>query len=314
MAKNEEILRKIGQTLQTVRRAKKLTQIQVANKTKISRGTIAKYEKGLRMISEENDKILSNVLGVDSFLKDIEDDIAELLFSLNKFQEKKDLTNETLARSLGISLSVFSRIKNGERSPNSELQERIWKLLFENDHELMMNVHQDNELFSFPHANKAEMGKRIYHIRKKREETLSAFGKGFTKTVGKNIVSRWEKGINIPDIERLMNIAYFGNTTVTYLLYGRVYEGILVQPKDIAKKFEKPLSICIGRRLRKIRKDFKEEREVFGKYFNPPITKWSMDRYENGKDLPNTERLIQYAYIGSLSIEFLIYGEFSEKR
>ncbi|MFZ4355582.1 transcriptional regulator, partial [Enterococcus gallinarum] len=29
---------------------------------------------------------------------------------------------------------------------------------------------------------------------------------------------------------------------------------------------------------------------------------------ENGKDIPNTDRIIQYAYIGKVSLNFLIYG------
>ena len=33
-----------------------------------------------------------------------------------------------------------------------------------------------------------------------------------------------------------------------------------------------------------------------------------MDKYENGKDIPNTDRIIQYAYIGKVSLNFLIYG------
>ena len=38
------------------------------------------------------------------------------------------------------------------------------------------------------------------------------------------------KGINIPDIEKLMNIAYLGKVTVPYLMYGEDYKNIL--PKD----------------------------------------------------------------------------------
>ena len=38
------------------------------------------------------------------------------------------------------------------------------------------------------------------------------------------------------------------------------------------------------------------------------MNKCKMDKYENGKDIPNTDRIIQYAYIGKVSLDFLIYG------
>ena len=74
------------------------------------------------------------------------------------------------------------------------------------------------------------------------------------------------------------------------------------------RKFEKLAPSMLGVRFRKIRSDYRLERINFGKLFSPSITKWSIDKYENGKDVPNTERIIQYAYIGKVSLEFLIYG------
>lgn len=38
------------------------------------------------------------------------------------------------------------------------------------------------------------------------------------------------------------------------------------------------------------------------------MNKCKMDKYEDGKDIPNTDCIIQYAYIGKVSLEFLIYG------
>ncbi|HFM6995924.1 TPA: helix-turn-helix domain-containing protein, partial [Enterococcus faecium] len=109
------------------------------------------------------------------------------------------------------------------------------------------------------------------------------------------------------DIEKLMNIAYLGKVTVPYLMYGEDYKNIL--PKDErVSDFKKINSFSMGLRMRKIRKDYYLEREEFGKLFSPSISKWSIDRYENGRDIPNTNRIIQYAYIGNLSLEFLIYG------
>lgn len=52
-----------------------------------------------------------------------------------------------------------------------------------------------------------------------------------TQVTGKNVISRWEKGVNILDIEKLMNVAYLGETTVPYLLYGSTYKRMLKQKK-----------------------------------------------------------------------------------
>ena len=145
------------------------------------------------------------------------------------------------------------------------------------------------------------------HLWKNRGETLEKLGKNFTRPAGKNVVNRWEKGTNIPDIERLMNVAYLGKVTVPYILYGDTFSKMLKKGHKISK-FEKLDPFRMGLRLRKIRRDYRLEREDFGKFFSPPITKWSMDRYENGKDIPNTDRIIQYAYIGKVSLDFLVYG------
>ncbi|EOG03962.1 hypothetical protein WOY_01355 [Enterococcus faecium EnGen0372] len=172
---------------------------------------------------------------------------------------------------------------------------------------LTMDIKQDNVSFKTPVIDKIAMGKRIQEIRKKRGETLENLGKNFTRPAGKNVVNRWEKGTNIPDIERLLNVVCLGKVTVPYILYGDTFSKILKSGNKI-NQFEKLGPFRMGLRFRKIRRDYRLEREDFGKLFSPPVTKWSMDRYENGKDIPNTNRIIQYAYIGKVSLEFLIYG------
>lgn len=104
-----------------------------------------------------------------------------------------------------------------------------------------------------------------------------------------------------------MNVAYLGKVTVPYILYGDTFSKMLKSGYKI-NQFEKLDPFRMGLRLRKTRRNYRLEREDFGKFFSPPITKWSMDRYENGKDIPNTDRIVQYAYIGKVSLEFLIYG------
>ncbi|HFM9324985.1 TPA: helix-turn-helix transcriptional regulator, partial [Enterococcus faecium] len=285
----------------------KLSQKKLADLAGISQSTLVKYEKGSRKIPKDVDNTLSKILNIETLIKDEEDKIEILIGKLIAYRDMNKLLNKELADNIGISEVLLSYVLNRKRNPSKEMQKKIDIFLLSNEKEILKEINRDSEIFSLSKDDKIVMGKRIREVRKNREETLEKFGKNFTIYTGKNVISRWEKGINIPDIEKLMNIAYLGKVTVPYLMYGEDYKNIL--PKDErVSDFKKINSFSMGLRMRKIRKDYYLEREEFGKLFSPSISKWSIDRYENGRDIPNTNRIIQYAYIGNLSLEFLIYG------
>lgn len=296
-----------GRVLKSLRKEKKLSQKKLADLAGISQSTLVKYEKGSRKIPKDVDNTLSKILNIETLIKDEEDKIEILIGKLIAYRDMNKLLNKELADNIGISEVLLSYVLNRKRNPSKEMQKKIDIFLLSNEKEILKEINRDSEIFSLSKDDKIVMGKRIREVRKNREETLEKFGKNFTIYTGKNVISRWEKGINIPDIEKLMNIAYLGKVTVPYLMYGEDYKNIL--PKDErVSDFKKINSFSMGLRMRKIRKDYYLEREEFGKLFSPSISKWSIDRYENGRDIPNANRIIQYAYIGNLSLEFLIYG------
>ncbi|HAP8906039.1 TPA: helix-turn-helix domain-containing protein [Enterococcus faecium] len=296
-----------GRVLKSLRKEKKLSQKKLADLAGISQSTLVKFEKGSRKIPKDVDNTLSKILNIETLIKDEEDKIEILIGKLIAYRDMNKLLNKELADNIGISEVLLSYVLNRKRNPSKEMQKKIDIFLLSNEKEILKEINRDSEIFSLSKDDKIVMGKRIREVRKNREETLEKFGKNFTIYTGKNVISRWEKGINIPDIEKLMNIAYLGKVTVPYLMYGEDYKNIL--PKDErVSDFKKINSFSMGLRMRKIRKDYYLEREEFGKLFSPSISKWSIDRYENGRDIPNTNRIIQYAYIGNLSLEFLIYG------
>lgn len=297
-----------GDLLKTLRKELKLSQKKLADLAGISQSTLVKYEKGTRKISKDTDTILSDIFNIDTLIGDQTELVTTTVDQLATFKEKNRLTNKQLAQTIGIDAPLMSRILSGNREPSKVLQQKIGMFFSNDGKEISMDIKQNNGTFKFPNVSKVALGKRILEIRKNRGETLEKFGNKFTYKVGKNVVSRWEKGLNIPDIERLMNIAYLGKVTVPYLLYGNIFMSMLGIGNKI-DSFPKINSNQLGLRLRKIRKDYLMDRNTFGIFFSPPITKWSMDRYENGKDIPNTNRLIQYSYIGNITLEFLIYGE-----
>ncbi|MEQ7148987.1 helix-turn-helix domain-containing protein [Enterococcus gallinarum] len=296
-----------GEFLKSLRKEKKMSQKKLADLAGISQSALVKYEKGTRKIPKDVDDTLSKILNVETLLKDEKNRVGLLIDQLIAYRDMNKLLNKELATKVGTSEVSLSYVLNGKRKPSKEMQQKIAVFLSNDGKEILMDIKQDDGSFKLPIVDKIAMGKRIQEIRKNRGETLEKFGKNFTRLAGKNVVNRWEKGANIPDIERLMNVAYLGKVTVPYILYGETFCKMLKRGNTI-NQFEKLDPFRMGLRFRKIRRDYRLEREAFGKFFSPPITKWSMDKYENGKDIPNTDRIIQYAYIGRVSLEFLIYG------
>lgn len=68
--------------------------------------------------------------------------------------------------------------------------------------------------------DKNEVGKRIKTIRINLKETTAEFAKHFNPPASDSLVSRWERGVNLPNNERIKEIARLGNLSVDQLLYG----------------------------------------------------------------------------------------------
>ncbi|WP_131750133.1 helix-turn-helix domain-containing protein [Enterococcus faecalis] len=299
-----------GNILKSLRKEQKLTQKKLSELTGISQSALVKYENGTRGISKNVDIALSKALNVDSLLKNEVENLSYMINRIIEYRDLNNLSNKNLANKIGISEALLSYILNGRRKLSKEIQRKIALFLLNDGNESLIDTKLGGASLNFPSIDKNLMGNRIKTIRKNRGESLEKFGQNFTCPARKNVINRWENGVNIPDVERLMNVAYLGGTTVPALLYGEGYKNMLKEGKKI-RKFEKlapSIPSMLGVRFRKIRSDYRLERINFGKLFSPSITKWSIDKYENGKDVPNTERIIQYAYIGKVSLEFLIYG------
>lgn len=66
-----------------------------------------------------------------------------------------------------------------------------------------------------------EIGTRIKTIRKKLGLNMKEFGEKFNPIASDSIVSRWERGVNLPNNERLKKIAELGNVSMPFLLEGK---------------------------------------------------------------------------------------------
>lgn len=92
--------------------------------------------------------------------------------------------------------------------------------------------------------NKSEVGKRVFSIRKSLGLTMKEFGERMGNPVASDsIVSRWEKGISLPNNERLKKIAELGKISVDELLYGSLDEYAKLLLNQLQDKLEEDESI-----------------------------------------------------------------------
>ena len=91
---------------------------------------------------------------------------------------------------------------------------------------------------------KTDIGLRIKSIRLAKGLNLREFGEEISKLtkekkyISDSIVSRWEKGVSIPNAKRLKAIAEYGNVSINFLLYGNEisYEDIYQNIKSVNMK------------------------------------------------------------------------------
>lgn len=86
--------------------------------------------------------------------------------------------------------------------------------------------------------NKKNVGSRIKQIRLNKGYTLEAFGKLFGAKKGN--VQQWEKGISLPNKERIKDICKVADITVNELLYGSIEEFLEMNLEGFLENSEYP--------------------------------------------------------------------------
>lgn len=69
----------------------------------------------------------------------------------------------------------------------------------------------------------------------------------------------------------------------------------------------------VGQRIRGIRASLGETAEKFGERFDPVANRGLVSAWENGRYLPNNERLVTIADIADISVDELLYGSIDER-
>lgn len=82
------------------------------------------------------------------------------------------------------------------------------------------------------------VGQRIKTIRISLGLTMKQFGKMFSPEASDSIVSRWERGVSVPNNRRIKQIAELGDVSVKYILTGEDVITISTSEYERLKKIE----------------------------------------------------------------------------
>lgn len=137
--------------------------------------------------------------------------------------------------------------------------------------------------------DKKAVGKRIKRIRTEKFEkkmTLEDFGNLISPPAGRALVSHWERGINLPNTDRLKQIALLGNVSTDYLLFGKEKNGY-------------------GDKIKSIRDNIKIPKEVFASRLGVSIE--TIDDFEEENSLPTKIQLEEIAKIGNTTVDEIVW-------
>ncbi|HBA5599862.1 TPA: helix-turn-helix domain-containing protein [Enterococcus faecium] len=189
------------------------------------RATISNWERGTNLPNPQKLKLLSTITNSTiDWIKwgTLEEYITSYLIDIGYELYIKDFPE--------IPHKVFNDIQ--ERYSNTfslnkdyELLNPIIKNIFTKYYSKDFEDYRDIEVkpdlgLTDDNKNIKMIGQRIRKIRKKENITLEEFGKLFSPTADKAVISNWENGKNLPNSERIKKIAEIGGVSELYLMTG----------------------------------------------------------------------------------------------
>lgn len=140
-----------------------------------------------------------------------------------------------------------------------------------------------------------KVGQRIRKIRESQKDNNSfrKFGSLLSPPISGGGVKNWEDGVNLPNKERLYQIAKLGGVSTDYLLYGKQNTGI-------------------GKRLKEKREKLKISTNELAKYIGFDTTEADINSWEEEDSMPNEDQLIELADVLSTTMSYLLLGKKDE--
>lgn len=140
-----------------------------------------------------------------------------------------------------------------------------------------------------------QVGNRIKLIRTEHlipRQTQAEFAKLLIPPVNRSAVKNWENGMNLPNRDRLKQIAELGSVSTDYLLFGKQLSGY-------------------GERIRIIRENqLKLNKVEFSKIFGDPlISDETIEAWEDENALPTKKHLEMIARMGDSSVDEILWNE-----
>lgn len=132
---------------------------------------------------------------------------------IRQLRENKELTQEELAKVIGVSRATLASWEIGRREPDFETASKIADF-FDVSVDYLLGRTDDPR--SYEAILMSSFGERLKKLRTERGLRQEDIGK--IVHVGKSTVSQWENNIHVPDLETVSKIASFLNVSVDYLL------------------------------------------------------------------------------------------------
>lgn len=148
------------------------------------------------------------------------------------------------------------------------------------------------ELFTMTSIDNSKVGERIKKIRLNyngKKLTQQEFAELLNPVVDKSAVRKWEKGLNLPNKERLAQIAQIGNVTTDYLLFGKTLNGH-------------------GERIKSIREDLGLTLEEFGHLFSPVLSSQTISNWESENLLPDLKQIRVIGNLVGIDYREILFG------
>ena len=155
-----------------------------------------------------------------------------------------------------------------------------------------------------------EIGKRIKNIRISLGKDLNSFGKMLNQPASASLVSRWERGVNKPNNNRLQSISEIGHISVDFLLNGLTSE----KAKEIKKLKNNFLHgvITTNNDLSENDKRLIKENSINMRVSLNETSKFEINQILNTFSLENIEKLLYskpnllgFAYFASMFVSAL---------
>ena len=220
------------------------------------------------------------------------------MIRLYYLRKKKGLTQDDVAKQLGVSRQAYANYESGNREPNIALLKKLSEF-----YQVSIDYILDNQFMNLqPQTMEPECGSRIRIKEARKKINITARELADHIQVAESTVSLYENGKGEPNYSTLIKIANYLNVSIDYLLGNdklQIINGEVRMPNR-----SKTINDSVGERIKQLRHSQnitqKELSEVLSK------SESTVRMWELGKSEPDLETLKKLAHYFKVSIDYLL--------